>query len=236
MISSIFNDFETSLIDYKNLVIDKIVARKWLFIVVGSISISILCFFVLRSGLTEYKNRAKSTMEEGTAGVNAYSNVDKKVNDVYIDISGAIKNPDLYKLPEGARVMDALKIAGGLSVDGDVAWVAKNLNVARKLKDSDKIYIPFEWEVYESSMSMAELQPNNFPDVVTTVAVSNSNSKLIVNINTATKIQLESLSGIGPAYADRIIQFRPYKNVGELGRIAKIPSSTLSKITELISF
>ena len=141
MISSIVNDFETSLIDYKNLVIDKIVARKWLFIVVGSISISILCFFVLRSGLTEYKNRAKSTMEEGTAGVNAYSNVDKKV---YIDISGAIKNPDLYKLPEGARVMDALKIAGGLSVDGDVAWVAKNLNVARKLKDSDKIYSQYK--------------------------------------------------------------------------------------------
>lgn len=210
-------------------IIEKLIKNKWLCVILISGLISVLSFVAVNNLISKSKDSEKDY------NYNEKAEMAPEVK-IFVDVSGAVVNPNLYELPLDARLKDALKMAGGISPDGDIAWVARNLNIAKKLKDSDKIYIPFEWEVYESSMSMNENLSNNFSDSVVQALVPDSSTNSLININTATKLQLESLSGIGPVYAGRIIQYRPYKDIGELGRIAKIPNSTLSKITELISF
>ena len=65
---------------------------------------------------------------------------------IAVDISGAVKYPGLYSLPENSRISDALALSGGLTGVAAQRWILKNLNLSQKLKDSEKIYIPFEFD------------------------------------------------------------------------------------------
>ena len=204
MITSLIDDFK----------------KKWGYIFLASMLVSILVFTIMKKDYSyNEKKEVKPEVRSDTK--------------IFVDISGAVVRPDLYELPLDARLKEALKIAGGVSSNVDIAWVAKNLNLAKRLKDADKVYIPFEWEVYESSMTKDEELLNPFISDNSNVVGAKSS---LINVNKASKLELESLPGIGPTYADRIIQYRPYKDIGELARIAKIPSSAVSKITEMIAF
>ena len=68
-------------------------------------------------------------------------------NEVTIDISGEVINPGVYRLTGEVRVNDILIKAGGLSANADRDWVAKNLNLAEKLIDGEKIFIPKRGDV-----------------------------------------------------------------------------------------
>jgi len=230
MITSLIDVFETSLAERGGSVIENLAKKKWVYVILGSGLVSILGFLIVNNFSTKpEKDYSYNEKEKAATEI-------KPETKIFVDVSGAVVNPNLYELPLDARLKDALKMAGGISSNGDIAWVAKNLNIAKKLKDSDKVYIPFEWEVYESSMSMNENLSNPFVNDFTSRESSGAGTNSLINVNNATKSQLESLSGIGTVYADRIIQYRPYKDIGELGRITKIPSSTILKITELITF
>jgi len=61
---------------------------------------------------------------------------------IFVDLEGAVEKPGLYELPAGARINDLLIRAGGLSARADRDWVERNLNLAQKLADGVKIYIP----------------------------------------------------------------------------------------------
>lgn len=183
-------------------------------------------------------------------------------NDIYVDISGAVNKPGIYKLPQGSRIADLVQASGGPVISlADSHWFFKNINMSKKLLDEQKLYIPFEWEVYESTMSIADL--SDFPilidsnDVLVHQLTSSSASNdtkmepetttdstqdvserdtTKININTATSDQLEELPGIGPTYATRIIQNRPYSSIGELKDKANLSTSTINKITDAITF
>ena len=80
----------------------------------------------------------KSVMGLSDAGTGAL--------DVVVDVSGAVNKPGLYKINEGSRVGDAVALAGGISSDASIIYVSKILNLAQKIHDSEKIYIPFEMD------------------------------------------------------------------------------------------
>lgn len=120
--------------------------------------------------------------------------------DLIVEVSGAVINPGVYKLTHASRVEDAITSAGGLSEDANTDWVAKYLNRAAFVTDGQKIYVPNQSE--EQSDSNSEVVPESTGN--------------LVNINTATKGQLEELYGIGPVYAQKIIDNRPYSDVNEL--------------------
>ncbi|OGM19498.1 hypothetical protein A2686_01875 [Candidatus Woesebacteria bacterium RIFCSPHIGHO2_01_FULL_38_10] len=129
------------------------------------------------------------------------------VHELIVEISGAVENPGVYKLGNLSRVEDLLIAAGGLSAEADRVWVEKMINRAGKLTDGQKIYIP------EHSDSASA----NFTSGSEAILGGGSQEAgELININSASQKQLESLPGIGPVYAQNIIEQRPYSSVEEL--------------------
>ncbi|MDP2638045.1 MAG: ComEA family DNA-binding protein [Candidatus Levybacteria bacterium] len=127
----------------------------------------------------------------------------REIKTIFVDIEGAVAKPGLHELPEGARMQDAFVAAGGVQASADREYVAKNLNLATKLSDGAKIYIPFAGKTVQGSGV-----PSAFSQAGETAE--------LVNINMGTQAQLEALPGIGPVTAQKIIAGRPYSAVDEL--------------------
>jgi len=164
---------------------------------------------------------------------------------IVIDISGAVEKPGLYKLMVSSRVGDAVNAAGGISKDASLEYISKNLNLAQKLEDTQKIYVPFEWDLYENEVY--DIQPlvvKTGPSITVSSQPSTANlpnnpvpdSSGKTNANKASLEDLDKLSGIGPVYAQKIVDNRPYKDYIELSTKSGIPKSTLEKIKDLVSY
>lgn len=134
---------------------------------------------------------------------------------VMIDVAGAVVNPGVYSLPLNARVFEAIKAAGGLKKGAD----ASDVNQARILKDGEQIYI------YPTS------QPTSSSGTKKTVRKNGP-----IMINRASVKEFESLDGIGPVLANRIVAFRkingPFTAIEDLMKVPGIGSSTFAKFKE----
>jgi competence protein ComEA len=147
-------------------------------------------------------------------------------SEIVVEISGSVEKPGVYRFTEGSRVEDLLVASGGVSVDADRDWVAKYLNKASKLSDGQKIFIP---EVGQQSDVLSANNLSGEDGSVTTDVVS---GQRLININTASVSLLESLNGIGPVYAQNIIEQRPYSNTEELDSKKVIPHHVYEKIKD----
>jgi competence protein ComEA len=146
-----------------------------------------------------------------------------------VEISGQVQKPGVYKLPNGSRIEDLLIVAGGFSVDADGLWVDKYLNRAAKLTDGQKIYVPAVGE--QSGSTSAK---NSGADQTVSTNFGDQGSGL-VNVNTASAKELDSLPGIGPVYAQNIIEHRPYSTTEELVSKEAIKQSLYDKIKDKIT-
>jgi len=90
-------------------------------------------------------NTAKDIKEVLSASTSA--TISAKLTTIFIDVSGAVIQPRVYEIPIDSRLTIGLEEAGGLAKNADSAWVSKNLNLATKLLDGDKIYIPQKGEI-----------------------------------------------------------------------------------------
>jgi len=131
---------------------------------------------------------------------------------INVEISGSVLNPGVYELEINSIVEDLINISGGLSENADTNYLAKNVNRAKKLEDQEKIYIP----------SIGE---NQVLENQTTETVSGK-----ININTASKTELESLNGVGPSTSEKIITNRPYKSIEDIKKVSGIGDSLFEKI------
>lgn len=119
---------------------------------------------------------------------------------IVVFVNGAVNSPGLYPLHAGSRVDDAIEAAGGFS---DVALVTV-VNLAQVLEDGSQVYVP----------SLMEETAVATPDVVTVPVVNMTAAEEgaapggKVNINTASKAELETLPGIGPSTAQKIVDYR----------------------------
>lgn len=144
--------------------------------------------------------------------------------EIIVEISGAVEKPGVYRVSGNSRVNDVLVLAGGVSADADRVWIDKTINKAAKLSDGQKIYIPKLDQTIEN-----KTQTNNSTIQTSSEAIG------LISINTATQKELESLVGIGPTYATKIIEQRPYSDINELVSKKIIPQSTFDKIKDQIS-
>lgn len=139
--------------------------------------------------------------------------VQKEDSQIKIDIAGAVNSPGVYSLRVNSRIEDIIKAAGGFSTQANSEFIAKSLNLSQRLTDGQKVYIPFD---EESSFSVAGATSN------------------LIGLNTATASELESLPGVGPATASKIISSRPYNDLNELLSKKVVSRSVFEKIKGLI--
>lgn len=151
---------------------------------------------------------------------------------IVVDVDGAVAHPGLYKLPPGSRVQAALAAAGGLSPQAD----AHRINRAAKLHDGQKFYVLSQGEsappLAASNGQGCEGQSCTSADGAD--AGSDTEGQGLVNINTANATQLTQLPGIGPAIAQKIIDYRtangPFASVDDLTKVPGIGAAKLAQI------
>jgi len=138
-----------------------------------------------------------------------------------IDISGAVVRPGVYNLPPNSRIQDAIQAAGGFSEDA----VVEILNLAAELADGQKIVVMAEGEV---------ALPVGGTERSIPIEVNG-----LININTATVDQLDTLPGIGPAKAGDIITYRQnngaFDKIEDIQNVSGIGPATFENIRNLIS-
>lgn len=139
---------------------------------------------------------------------------------ISVDISGAVNKPGVYQLKDGSRIEDAVAASGGFADTANKEFISKNLNMAQRLSDGSKVYVPFAGEQISGVQSGG--------------AVVGTNISAKVNINTASQAELEALNGIGPSYASKIISGRPYQAVEDLLNKKVINKSTFEKIKDFV--
>ena len=132
--------------------------------------------------------------------------------------------PGVYKLADNSIVQDALVISKGLAGDADRAWIAKNLNLAAKLTDGAKIYIP--------AVGEEATQSTNSTDQTKSAVGSTTN---LININNADSNALDSLPGVGPATITKIVNGRPYQNINDLLDKKIVSSKVFGEIKDKIT-
>lgn len=151
---------------------------------------------------------------------------------IVVDVDGAVAHPGLYKLPPGSRVQAALAAAGGLSPQADV----HRINRAAKLHDGQKLYVLSQGE---STPPLAASSGQGCEGQACTsaeggVAGSDAEGQGLVNINTANATQLTQLPGVGPAIAQKIIDYRtangPFTSVDDLTKVPGIGTAKLAQI------
>lgn len=147
--------------------------------------------------------------------------------EAYVDVDGAVVRPGVYRLKDGARVSQAIDAAGGLTVEADVT----GLNRASKITDGQKIYVPTVGE-QQAAAAVGGAESS----AATTPGAGSSSG--LVNINTASAAELQTLSGIGPSMAQSIIDDRskngPFASVDDLMRVSGIGEKKLAKIKDCI--
>lgn len=147
--------------------------------------------------------------------------------EVYVDVDGAVVSPGVYRLKDGARVAQAIDAAGGLAPEADVT----GLNRASKVTDGQKIHVP---TVGEQQASIAEAGV----DGGVSASSGAGGATGLVNINTASAEELQTLSGIGPSMAQSIIDERTkngaFASVDDLMRVSGIGEKKLAKIKDCI--
>lgn len=150
---------------------------------------------------------------------------DFDVQQVGVDVEGAVASPGLYLVSADARVNDAVAAAGGMTQDAD----RQRVNLAQKVEDGMQVYVPSREEAAAASGAAATGAGQ---------ASSSGLSKGKVNLNTASAEELQTLSGIGLSLSQRIIDYRqangPFKSVEDLRKVSGIGDTRFKSLKDLV--
>ena len=167
---------------------------------------------------------------------------EKTEEKILIHISGAVNKEGIIELSNDSRIADAIEKAGGLKDDANI----KDINLAYKLEDGMKIYIPNNTEQEEKKKNNDinnEIIMDNTNEYITISgenekADNNNVKNTKININTATQTELETLPGIGPSTALKIINYRKengkFKNIEDIKEVSGIGEAKFENIRNLI--
>ena len=183
------------------------------------------------------KNQVKEDINiENEILVNNVITNENNTNDdiVIIHITGSVKNPGIVKLKEGSRIEDAIEAAGGLTENADITKV----NLAYVVEDGTKIKIP---SASEEDIGDEDIIDSKSGDniIIEENTISSNNSTQTININKATEKEFETLPGIGPSLASKIIEYRnqngKFGSIEDIKNVNGIGDSKYEKIKDLIT-
>jgi competence protein ComEA len=138
-------------------------------------------------------------------------------------VSGAVRAPDVYQLPTGARVKDLVLAAGGLSDDADI----ERINLAAPVTDGQHVRVP--WIGDGTTVTAATSDESS----------AGASSGGLLDLNRATAAELDALPGIGKVLAGRIVEWReregPFQSIDDLGKVEGIGPALLAKLAPLVT-
>ncbi len=224
---------------------DFIVEKKFLFIT------GFLAFACILMGILYLKD---ASAEEAfhcpveTLDMSEYEDEEEQndSNKLRVDIKGAVRNPGVYELETGSVVNDLIKASGGLMSNADTS----NLNLSKKLANEMVIIVYTKDEVKEMKQSDKLGDANIIDDLNENSSIiggssesskKNTTSKTSgkVNLNTASKEELETLNGIGSSKAESIIQYRStcgaFRTIEDIKNISGIGDAVYAKIKDYIT-
>ncbi|SHI48088.1 competence protein ComEA [Clostridium cavendishii DSM 21758] len=144
---------------------------------------------------------------------------------ITVEIKGAVKKPDVYKLKKGANVKELIEVAGGLTEDGDDT----NINRATVLKNEQCIVV-----VSKNNQNSNKIQNNKISNNI----LNNDKQEKRINLNSATIEELDSLPGVGKVTAEKIVEYREskggFKTIEELKNIGGLGDKKIDKFRDKI--
>jgi competence protein ComEA len=158
------------------------------------------------------------TLVSGPGEPSAPAGASAPAQTIVVQVAGAVLHPGVYTLAAGSRVADAIRAAGGYSSDVDPRAAENRLNLAAKLTDAQSIVVP---------------RLGDGGGAAATDAAGG-----LVNLNTATAEQLDTLPGIGPVTAAKIVASRsanPFKSVEDLVTRKIVTAATLAKFRDQVT-
>jgi len=192
--------------------LDKLIKENFLALILVAGAVILLIFGIYQ--LVLKPSKSSLTLEENS------KNSEPSASKILVDVAGAVNKPGTYTLTTDARYKDAIKLAGGISPEADEEWIEKNLNQASRVSDGMKIYIP---RVGEQASSTS------------TSTVAGASQTGLINVNLASSSELDTLPGIGPVTAQKIIDNRPYSQISDLVSKKAVTQSVFDKIKDKIS-
>ncbi|HFI0695510.1 TPA: helix-hairpin-helix domain-containing protein [Streptococcus suis] len=177
-----------------------------------------------QTGLTDFPQTEKTSSSSESVEETS-TEASEEPSQLVVDIKGAVAKPGLYTLAAGARVNDAVEAAGGLTSQAD----PKSINLAQKLSDEAVVYVANKDE--------------NISVVASTTASSamsqEEKNTSLVNLNTATEADLQTISGIGAKRAADIVAYREanggFKSVDDLNNVSGIGDKTMESIRPYVT-
>ena len=211
-------------------IIEKIKEYKIIVICAG-LGLALGGFFLLKP--TSQTSVKETNLQAEVAAVSKDSSSEKEIKKeekdesaeqdlITVDVKGAVKSPEIYDLPVGSRVHDAVQKAGGLTEEAD----SKSLNLAQKISDEALVYVPTKGEEVASQQTGSG-----------TTASTSKDKK--VNLNKASLEELKQVKGLGGKRAQDIIDHREangkFKSVDELKKVSGIGAKTIEKLKDYVT-
>ena len=194
--------------------------NKKLFIILPLLLIILIAYF------TNFKDKSETII------VNKFyeetlDDTETTSSDIIVHIAGCVQNPGIVAVPTGSRIIDVISSAGGATPDADFS----KINLAYIVVDAQKIYIP---SINDSSQELEYIS-----NVAGENVIEKYNDFITININTASQSELESLPGVGPSTAIKIINYRKengnFKKIDEIMNVPGIGESKFNSLKEYIS-
>ena len=213
--------------------------RPWLAIGAAILAVAVAAAAILFAarpepviGIVGAGNLAAGSIEQGgppSMGLAAAA------RDLVVEVGGAVARPGIYRLAAGSRVGDAVAAAGGYGPRVDADAADRALNLAALVRDGDEIHVPARGEGAGASSAGS---PGGANSAGAAVGSSGGGAGGPIDLNRATAEQLDTLPGVGPATAAKIIaarEERPFTGLDDFGSRKVVGKATLEKIRALVT-
>ena len=203
----------------------------------------IIVLIVILFFMVSDKNKIE---EENKVEQIAYFKEEEKTNKVKVDIKGAVKKEGVYVVDENLTINDVINLSGGLNKDA----VTSNINLAKKVRDEMVIYVSKKSDIKKidtckkdvvetSDISSDDIYVKDYNNTLKNEEIKKvKEENKIININTASKEELLTLSGLGESKALAIISYRektPFTTIEDIKNVSGIKDNLFNKIKDYIT-